>query len=97
MDDLLLIPTPADAEAALGRRVRETRRARGWTQAELARRSTLSIATIARIETSGQGQIASLVRICAALGRLGDVDDLLRAPAPATLEELRRLRARGSA
>lgn len=93
MDDLLLAPTPADVERALARRIRDARRARAWTQAELARRSGLSVATIARLERSGQGQISSLVGVCAALDRLDDFDPLLKAHAPTTLDELRRRHA----
>lgn len=95
MDDLLLGLTPADVEAGLARRVRAARRARGWTQAELAERSALSVATVARFEASGQGQVSSFVRICAALGRLDDLADVLKAPPPASMDELRR-RARRS-
>ena len=90
MDDLLLVPTPADVEALLGRRVRAARRARGWTQAELAERSALSVATVARFEASGQGQISTLLQICGALGRLQELTGLLEEAPPATLDALRR-------
>ena len=90
MDDLFLALTPADVERALAARLKAARRGRGWTQAEIARRSGLSLATIARLERSGQGQISSLTRLCAALGRLDDFDALLRPAAPTSLDELRR-------
>jgi len=89
MDDLLLITTPADAAHALGQRLRAERKRQKLTQAALAKRSGLSIATIARLETSGQGQIASLVRAIAALQRLDDLQALLKPAGPATLDELR--------
>ena len=90
MDDLYFALTPADVERTLAERIRVTRRARGWTQAELARRSGLGLATVARLEQSGQGQISSLTRICAALGRLDDFAGVLPPPAPATMDDLRR-------
>lgn len=90
MNDFLLALTPADVERSLAERLRAARRARGWTQAELARRSGVSVPTIARMERSGQGQLSSLTRLCAALGRLQDFDGLLAAAPPATLDELRR-------
>ncbi len=90
MNDLLLALTPADVEAVLARRLRDARKAKGWTQAELATRSGLSVATVARLEQSGQGQVSSLVRLCAGLGRLDDFDGILKSVAPTTLDELRR-------
>lgn len=48
--------------------VRQARRQRGWTQAELARAAGVSRATVARIE-AGQGvAMASLVAVAEALG-----------------------------
>ena len=94
MDDLLLLLNPADIEAMLGKRVRLQRKAKGWTQAELAKRSTLSVATIARLEQSGQGQISSLILIASALGRLEDFDGLLKEAIPRSMAELRKLRGK---
>jgi len=94
MDDLLLLLSPADIEATLARRVRSQRKAKGWTQAELATRSGLSVATVARLEASGQGQISSLILIATALGRLEDFDTLLKEATPRSSAELRRLRGK---
>lgn len=88
MDNLLL--TPADAERALARRLRAARKRSGFTQAELARRSGLGVATVARFEQSGQGQVASLVRMMTALGRLAELDGILREPGPSSLDEVRQ-------
>ena len=90
----MLALTPGDVEATLAGRLRGARKAKGWTQVELARRSVLSVATVARLERSGQGQVSSLVRLCAGLGRLDDFDAVLKSVAPATLDELRRQRGR---
>ena len=97
MVDLPLALTPGDVEGALAHRVRGARKARGWTQAELARRSGLSMATIARLERSGLGQLSSLIRVCAAFDRLDDFDAVLKATAPSSLDELRRLQGRTGA
>jgi transcriptional regulator with XRE-family HTH domain len=90
MDDLFLALSPADVERILAARLRQVRQNRGWTQLELAKRSGLGLATVARLERTGQGQIASLTRLCAALGRLDDFEAFLRPAAPTTLDELRR-------
>lgn len=90
MDDLFFALTPADVERTLAERLREARKARGFTQAELAHRAGLGLATVARLERAGQGQISSLTRLCAALGRLEDFEGLLKPATPTTLEALRR-------
>jgi len=88
MDSILL--APGDVERLLAQRIRAARRGRGWTQQELASRAGLGIATIARLESKGRGQIASLVRVAGALGRLRDFESLLDADVPTSLDELRR-------
>lgn len=85
-----MIPTPADVAASLAKRIRAERKRRRWTQSELAVRSGLSVATVARLESTGQGQLSSLIGVVAALGRLRDFDALLVEQGPATLAELRR-------
>jgi HTH-type transcriptional regulator / antitoxin HipB len=90
VDLLDALLTPSDVEVLLAQRLRAERRRRQWTQAELARRANLSIATIARFEQSGQGQVASLLQLCTALGRLAEWGDLLRPPPPTSLDDLRR-------
>ncbi len=47
---------------------------------------------MARLERSGRGQIATLLRVASALGRLRDFEALLAAPEPTSLEELRSRR-----
>ena len=49
------------------------------------------MATIARLERSGQGQLSSFVRLCAALDRLDDFQALLKPTPPRSMDELRRL------
>lgn len=92
MDDILL--TPDDALKLVARRVRAARKARGWTQADLAARALVSVPTVARFERTGHGQLATLARICTALGQLHGFEALLPEPAPRTMAEL-RARERG--
>jgi transcriptional regulator with XRE-family HTH domain len=92
--DLPLLLTPADVERLLAERLRAARKARGWTQEELASRSGLGVATVARLERSGQGQLRSFVQLCTALGRLDSLEGVLAEGTPATLEEPRRARGR---
>lgn len=88
MHDLIL--TVADAASLLATRTRAARRRRGWTQAELAGRAGVSLATITRLEGTGTAQLANFLRVMAALGHLADVDALLDEPEPTSMDELRR-------
>jgi len=88
MDTLLL--TPADASELIAARARAARKRAGMTQAELAERADVSTATVARLEASGTAQLATFLRILAALGHLRDIDGLLAAPEARTMAELRR-------
>lgn len=92
-DLLTLVLTPADASSLVARRVRAARRRAGWSQAELARRAGVGVATIGRLEGSGRGQLSTLYQVAAALGHLRDFEHLLAADEPRTLDELR---SRGS-
>ena len=83
---------PGDVERMLAARIRTLRTARRWSQEELAERAGLGVATVTRLERSGRGQISTLLRIAAALGRLRDFETLLAAPEPSSLEELRSRR-----
>ncbi|MCC5971479.1 MAG: helix-turn-helix domain-containing protein [Pararhodobacter sp.] len=49
-DDRPATDSPGNQRAEFGRRLRELRRARGWTLAELAERSGLAISTISKAE-----------------------------------------------
>lgn len=58
--------TPASV-ACIAHRVRETRRARGWSQAELAVRAGVSRPTVARIEGGQHVLIGTLEKIAKVL------------------------------
>ena len=66
-----------DLAGRLGRRVRELRLARGWTQEELGSRAKVKPETVSRIETSTVlPDLRTLSRIAPVLGaRLGDLLD----------------------
>ncbi len=90
MSDLnSLILTPGDAIDVLAQRVRTIRKLRGWNQAELAARAGVAINTVARLERSGTAQLATFIRVLAALGHLPDLDGVLRAPEVRSMAELR--------
>ncbi|HBS48986.1 MAG TPA: XRE family transcriptional regulator [Rhodobacteraceae bacterium] len=77
---LKLNPTDTASEADLGRRVREIRKARGWTLKDLAERSGLAVSTISKME---RGEISltydRFMRLAQGLGM--DVGELFDAGA----------------
>ncbi len=87
MDTLLL--TVPDATRLLAERLRAARKRQRLTQAELAQRALVGVATIQRLERDGTGQVTTLLRVLSALGHLRDVESLLVQAEPKTLDELR--------
>ncbi len=89
MQSVLL--TPSDASELIGGRTRAARRRKGWTQAQLAERAGVSVATVSRLEGQGTAQLTNFLRILTALGHLRDIDAVLATPAARTMNELRNL------
>ena len=85
----------ADGVAA---RLRSIRLDADLTQAGLAARSGVTLASLRRFETRGQIAFESLIRLAQALGRDGDIAALFAPPPIASLDELvtfKDLRRRG--
>ena len=86
-----LSPSSKEATRHLGALVRQARLARGWTLAELAERSRVSLATTKRIE--GGASSASLASWLALFERLGLLPKLLALEDPASEAVLNQTRA----
>ena len=71
-------PGPSTLLATVAHRVRALRRSYGWTRAELAERSGLSLRFLARIE-AGEGNV-SILRLAALARALGTTPDRLVRP-----------------
>jgi len=80
--------TPEEAERLLAKRVRELRLLAGWKQATLAERSGVTLASLRRFESTGKASLTNLLRLVHALGRLDELDGLLKPPAARSLAEL---------
>ena len=84
--------------ADIAQRAREKRLALNLTQAELAARSGVSLASLKRFESSGQIAFISLLHVALALGNLTDFGYLFREGRPVNLfaaEPKKRLRGTG--
>ena len=69
-------------------RIRAARLNANLTQAGLAARSGVTLASLRRFETTGQIALESLVRLAQALGRDADIEALFAPPPLASLDEL---------
>ncbi len=73
----------------IGQRIREHRKARGWTQAELAERSGISLSTLKLLEREGKGSLQRLAKVAVILNLDGELRELFAAtPAYASLDEV---------
>ncbi len=80
--------TPTEIGLLLADRVRAARLTLGWKQATLAERSGVTLASLRRFERTGKVSLESLLRLCHALGRIDEFEQLLRPPAVRSLDEL---------
>lgn len=82
------ISSPSSVQRELAKRVHEVRLAKGLKQATLATSAGVTLATLRRFEQTGEISLKYLMRICNALGRLDEFDQLLRPAPAATMAEL---------
>ncbi|MCP4312882.1 MAG: helix-turn-helix transcriptional regulator [Bacteroidetes bacterium] len=80
---------PSEVLLNTSTKVRELRKEAGYSQAELARRSGVSLGSIKRFENTGQISMVSFLKILHLLNRLEEFDSILQAGE--TLEEIETL------
>ena len=82
----------------IGGRIRTHRLARGWTQAELAERSGISISTLKLLEKEGKGSLQRLDKVAVILSLDADLRELFDGPpAVSSIDQLEpKPRLRGS-
>lgn len=73
----------------IGHRLRDHRKARGWTQAELAERAGISLSTLKLLEREGKGSLQRLAKIAVILNLDGSLNQLFsETPAYSSLDEV---------
>lgn len=84
------LQTPDEIALGIAARTRALRTARGWTQAELARRAGVRLDTLRRFERTGKVALERLLMIAIVLNAAAPFGELF-APDPArTLADLER-------
>lgn len=71
---------PVSMIRVIGHRVRDHRLARGWTQAEVAERSGVSLSTLKLLEREGKGSLQRLAKIAMVLNLDGELRGLFAEP-----------------
>ena len=80
---------PTDVLLNTAKKVRELRKEAGYSQAELARRSGVSLGSVKRFEITGQISMVSFLKVLHLLNRLEEFDGILQ-PGE-NLEEIEKL------
>lgn len=73
----------------IGQRIRNHRKARGWTQSELAERSGISLSTLKLLESEGKGSLQRLAKVAVILNLDGELRSLFASqPSYESLDEV---------
>ena len=85
--------TPETICRTLGERLRALRLARNLSQQDLAAMSGVSLSTVRRLESAGQGGIQALVQVALALRATDGLQDLFALPTRSIAEAQRAAQA----
>ncbi|MEM8583527.1 MAG: helix-turn-helix transcriptional regulator [Bacteroidota bacterium] len=80
MNPYSLTKQPMDIRQELAARHKQLRKHAGYTQADLARRSGVSLGSLKRFEQSGQISLDNLLKLARILGKLEEFDRVLSIP-----------------
>lgn len=87
----LNLHTPREIQRILSQRIKRLRLINEWTQAELAERAGITLASLKRFESTGQISLERLLLIALALGRLNELMQLFEEPEIMTLSDIKKL------
>jgi len=79
-----------ELQSQVGEQLRLHRKNRRMTQPELAERAGIGLATLVRLENTGQANLSNVLRVMRALRLPDRMEDALQLPAASPLEQLRR-------
>ena len=85
--DFLLLKTPSDISIDIATKVKSKRKVSKMTQAELAKRSGVSLGSLKRFEQTGEISLCSLLKIAWILDCLGDFETLFSKQEYESIEE----------
>jgi len=85
------LQTPREIQLILSKRIKRLRLINEWTQAELAERAGITLASLKRFESTGKISLERLSLIALALGRLNELMQLFEEPEIMTLSDIKKL------
>ena len=88
MNNLDLLKSPGDVNKEIAMRMRQRRKEKKFTQAQLSKRSDVSLGSLKRFERTGEISLSSLIKISFALGCEGDFDELFSKKGYASIQEV---------
>lgn len=86
------LPSPQDDAKKIADDFRNRRIEKGITRSEMADRSGVALANIARFEQKGMISLKNLLALASALGYLGELKEIFAEPKFSTIEELEQIR-----
>ena len=85
---ILSLVGPAEMGKLLAGRAKALRLLKGWTRNTLARRASVTAASLKRFETTGKASLELVLKVAHALARLEEFAALLQPPAARSLAQL---------
>ena len=85
------LQTPHEIQLIFSQRLKRLRLINEWTQAELAERAGITLASLKRFENTGKISWERLLLIALALGRLSELMPLFEEPEIMTLSDIKKL------
>ncbi len=89
MDNIFLfLKSPKEINITIAKRIRTIRKRRKISQAELSKKSGVSLGSVKRFEQSGDISLISLTKIAIALDISNELEDLFVDVKPLSIEEV---------
>lgn len=88
LNNFNFLKSPADINLGIAKRVRMRRKEKKLTQAELSKRSDVSLGSLKRFERTGEISLTSLIKIAFALGYEDDFEQLFSKKGYASIQEV---------
>ena len=84
----LFAPTPVEVSKILAKKIKDLRLTKKWKRSTLANRSGVTESSLRRFEETGKVSMENFLKLMCALGRLDEMDALLKPQKALTIKDL---------